>query len=185
MESNDKMNELKDEFRAEQEAEAKRTGRRMITEQSGVHEEWYKEARETRTLGDLLLFLQKLCFAYQHDYGTICHALAAGAVAACWAVNRESPSGGITGFQASAVMWEFIQRWGGREGPLRLIEYRDMLYPQYEERFEQTISEETWAYLQTEAVKLLADGAAAPEVARHCKSIVGGKVPFGYKIAVE
>ena len=36
------------------------------------------------------------------DYGTVCHAIALSAVA-------RTAQGGITGFQAGAVMWEFIK----------------------------------------------------------------------------
>ena len=78
-------------------------------------------------------FIKKLNDQYEHDYGTVCHAMAAVAVQAAKAFN-DSEQGGITGFQAGAVMWEFIKRFMHLEGPMRLVQYNDMLYPQYFEK---------------------------------------------------
>lgn len=123
--------------------------------------------------------------AGQHDYGSICVAMGAIAAAACWAANTHK-NGGITGFQASAVTWEFIEAWGTHgEGPKRLVSYRDMLYPQYEPQFtDRKISSYTWEYLQDEARKMLQEdqGLMADEVRNHLRSIVDGVVPFGYTV---
>lgn len=56
--------------------------------------------------------------AMEHDYGTICVAIGAIAAAAARAADR-SPNGGITGFQAGAVFWEFTRAWGvfGKDTP--------------------------------------------------------------------
>jgi len=81
----------------------------VINEKMGVHKEWYVEARGM-TLDQLPKFVQRLTKDYQHDCGTICHAIAAAAVGAAWSVER-GPQGGITGFQASCIMWEFITHW--------------------------------------------------------------------------
>lgn len=157
----------------------------QIKEEQGVHEDWYKEARK-QTLETLPGFLKKLTEDYGHDYGTICHAIAAGAIGAAWAVER-CPQGGITGFQASAVMWEFIQKWESIEGPLRLIRYELMLYPQYEEQFaNKTIQKSTWEYLQKIAGEKLDNpdnGNAHGDVKKHWRSILNGQVPFGYEVA--
>lgn len=82
---------------------------KKITEEDKVHLEWYKQASK-QTLETLPSFLKNLMEGYNHDYGTVCHALAAGAVATAWAMNAHD-NGGITGFQAGAVMWEFIKGW--------------------------------------------------------------------------
>ena len=59
-----------------------------------------------------------------------------------------------------------------------------MLYPQYEYKFDKTISPETWSALQNEASRKLQEssGFVHPDVVKHWKNIVDGKVPFGYKV---
>lgn len=161
--------------------------KQQITEEQKVHEAWYADAK-SMTLDKIPEFMRHLAEDYGHDYGTICHAIAASAIAAASAMDS-SAAGGITGFQTGAVMWEFISHWMHYEGkPLRLINYQDMLYPQYREKFLQ-ISAETWKWLQEEAKKLIAtaepDGYCHPDVERHWKSIAAGVVPFGYAVEQE
>jgi hypothetical protein len=160
--------------------------KQVITEEMNVHEEWYKEAHE-QTMETLPAFMTKLAQEFEHDYGTICHALAASAIASAWAMNR-TEQGGITGFQAGAVMWEFIKNWGygGELKPLRLFDYSNMLYPQYEEYFEKTISEDTWKWLQAQAAEQLnGNDAMSATVREHLESIINGVVPFGYAVLKE
>lgn len=153
-----------------------------ITEEMGVHKEWYKQAKEV-TAENLPEFIRHLSEDYIHDYGTIVHAITAGAIASCWVVNN-SPHGGITGFQAGAVMWEFIKNWMHYENePMRLVNYKNMLYPQYGKKFQKVISKNTFKWLQEEAQKKIAANLdAAPRVIKHWESIVEGRVPFGYEI---
>ena len=154
---------------------------RAITEQMKVHEAWYEEAAKC-TLETLPGFLIKLTTEFKHDYGTICHAVAAAAVAAAWAVEH-SPAGGITGFQGGAVMWEFIKHWNHLEDkPLRLVDFSHMLYPQYESHFQKTITPDTWKWLQEEARKNLGEKGGHKEVREHWKMIAMGVVPFGYEV---
>jgi hypothetical protein len=160
--------------------------KQVITEEMNVHTEWYKEAKE-QTLETLPAFMKKLSEEFEHDYGTICHALAASAIASAWAMNR-TEQGGITGFQGGAVMWEFIKNWGygGELKPLRLFDYSNMLYPQYEQYFEKNISEDTWNWLQAQATeKLNGNNAISASVRVHLESIVNGVVPFGYSVIKE
>lgn len=153
---------------------------RAITESMKLQEEWYKEAAEM-TLEKLPEFLDKLQNFYEHDYGTICHAITASAVATCWAMNK-GPQGGITGFQAGAIMWEFIRQWGHLKGPARMLSYEDMLYPQSETKFK-TIDTDTMDFLKEKAAENLADPEKGSiEVREHWQTIVDGKVPFGYQI---
>jgi hypothetical protein len=157
-----------------------------------VYEQWYAEAKDV-TLETLPTFLHKLA-AYPHSYSSIVWALTAGAVAACWALDR-TPNGGITGFQAGGVMWEFIRQWGfDMKGPLKLTKYKHMLYPQYEHQFQKTVSKDVWDQLQKMAKEKLAEkvdedglplGHAHPDVLRHWQSIVEGNVPFGYVITED
>ena len=144
--------------------------------------QWRKRAR-MMTLDTLPAFLKELTSNYDHDYGTICHAVAAAAVGAASAVDH-SPTGGITGFQSSCIMWEFCRQWmqWGDE-PRRLQDQSNMLFPQYEEQFT-TISKSTWAWLKKEAAKRLKNKVIMDKrVYDHMKSIVAGTVPFGYKVS--
>jgi hypothetical protein len=144
--------------------------------------EWYKEA-DKQTLETLPAFLDKLV-KFEHTYNTICYAIATGAVATAHALDR-SPHGGITGFQAEAIMWEFIRGWLDiKDKPMRLIRYEEMLYPQYDYHFDRCITQDTWKWLQKETSKLLSEKykLANPLVLEHWKHISQGKVPFGYKV---
>ena len=152
-----------------------------IKEGDNAQEQWYKDARE-QTLETLPEFLRHLTEDYEHDYGTICHALAAGAVATTWALNA-SKQGGITGFQAGAIMWEYMKHWNNVNPPARLVQYENMLYPQYRGKFEKIISKDTWDWLQEKAAsELQKDAKYHPEVRAHLESIVRGTIPFGYAI---
>lgn len=152
---------------------------KQITEKDNEQELWYKEAHE-QTLETLPEFIRHLLEDYGHDYGTICHALAAGAVATSSAMDR-SPQGGITGFQAGAIMWEFMGNWNNVKPPAKLIRYENMLYPQYRSDFT-TISKDTWKWLQEEAPKRLLQFGVHPAVERHWTDIANGIVPFGYGV---
>lgn len=158
--------------------------KKIITEEMGLEKEWFAQAREQK-LETLLAFMNHLLNDYGHDYGTICHAISACVLAAAYAADN-SAQGGITGFQAGAVMWDFVRQWSysNNKTTLRIIDYDNMLYPQYREYFEgRTISESTWKLIQNEAKKRLEEnGPASKEVIEHWKSIVNGVIPFGFKI---
>lgn len=73
---------------------------------------------------------------------------------------------------------------------LKLIDYDNMLYPQYEYKFDKVISDETWKDIQEQARKNL-EGLEEldkehrlvhPDVIAHWQSIVEGQVPFGYRV---
>lgn len=155
-----------------------------ITEEEGIHNGWMVAAKEM-TAERLPEFIRHLTEDYEHDYGTICHAIAAAAVAAAWSVER-SPSGGISGFQAGAVAWEMLRGWDpsliGKCGA-RIVAYDRLLFPQHEESFT-AISRSTWRAVQEEAAKLIAeaDRHVADQVLSHWHSIVEGHVPFGLRV---
>jgi hypothetical protein len=160
-------------------------GRKPITEEQGIHKQWYEEARKM-TIKKLPKFMRKLDRKYQHDYGTICHAVTASALAGAYAMDHGS-QGDITGFQAGYIMWNFISKWMCVEGqPLRLIYFEKMLYPQYESMFEKTITADTWQWLQKQARTNLDEQSGACEKIRaHWQSIVDGKIPFGCVVKEE
>lgn len=157
---------------------------KAIAEEDGFQKEWMERARAMTAEG-LPEFVRHLTEDYRHDYGTICHAIAAAAVAATYAVER-SPQGGITGFQGGAVMWEIIRGWSPDmigECGARLTKYDRLLYPQYEGYF-RTITPEVWGQVQETATAKLAsaDHCVAGQVVDHWHSIAAGHVPFGLTV---
>jgi hypothetical protein len=170
--------------------------KKEITEKNEeIIEGWYEEAKKIR-LSTLVPFIEKLFLEYSHDYGTICHAIAASAIAAAWVANADEDQGGITGFQAGAVMWEFIQHWSLelKNKPLRLLNYENMLYPQHSKEFEKLISRDAADWLKKEAERKLTEDAknriagkprAHPAVFEHWTLIAEGKIPFGYTVKKE
>lgn len=154
-----------------------------VTEEMHPEKKWFDEASKM-TLDELPDFIERIIHGYNHDYGTAVHAVSACALATAWAACREDGTG-LTGFQAGFVMWDFIKNWTkeGNKCGLKLIDYDDMLYPQYEEKMDKTIRKSTWEALQAEARKNLeAADRACLGVIKHWQSIVDGIVPFGYKV---
>lgn len=125
--------------------------KQVISEEVKIHEEWFKEAKEM-TLEKLPEFLRHLMEDYQHDYGTICHALSAGAIATAWALDRHH-NGGITGFQSGFVMWDFVRNWSfsSNKCGLKIVDYDNLLYPQYGYRFDKTMTKDIWESIQKQA----------------------------------
>lgn len=164
--------------------------RKTINEEDGLHKEWYKEAKE-QTLETLPEFIKKLTENYEHDYGTICHAITSAAIGTAWAIN-DSSQGGITGFQAGAIMWEFIKHWNHEYNKLglKLIDYDNILFPQYEYRFKNEISKKHWKKIQNEALNRIKQTTESgskvhKDVMDHWKSIADGNLPFNFVITDE
>lgn len=155
----------------------------IVTEEQHPEEAWFAEARKMK-MEDLPAFIDKMMNGYIHDYGTVCHAVSACAIAAAWAAADKE---GITGFQAGFVMWDFICNWTKthNECGLKLIDFDDMLYPQYKYKFDKrTISSNTWKLIQAKAKENLERSSYAhPDVIQHWRSIVDGHVPFGYSVS--
>lgn len=154
-----------------------------VTEEMHPEKEWFDEARKIDEEG-LPGFYERIIHGYNHDYGTVCHAVAAVALAAAWAACKENDTG-LSSFQAGFVMWDFIRYWTkqGNECGLKLVDYDDMLYPQYEDKFEKTIKKDVWESIQNKAkenLKRFPD--AHPMVLAHWKNIVNGEIPFGYTV---
>lgn len=170
------------EIRKKVDEKLKSQNRQEITEESGIHKQWYEQAKDIKGPFELHQFVSHLLNDYIHDYGTICHACSAAAIAACHAIDSDPDQGGITGFQASCIMGGFIRHWMHIEGSFWIRELSDMLYPQNEERFT-SISQESFDWLKEQAQKKMDEYPdAATGVYRHWKEIAEGKVPFGYAI---
>lgn len=152
----------KDEFEMKAELEAKR--------------------KEIKTMDDLVDFLKYVEANCNYDYGVAPRSITQATLATAWYMAEKM---GITGFQAGCVMWDFIRDWEfeSNECGLKIVDYDDMLYPQYEDKFEKTIKSSTWRALQEQAKKNLEDSEYThPAVIAHWESIVRGEVPFGYKV---
>lgn len=157
-----------------------------ITEEMHLEKEWFIQAKG-QTIDTLPAFINHIMGDYAHDYGTICHALSACALAAAWAANSH-PQGGITGFQAGCVMLDFVIQWmySSNKCGLRLVNYDNMLYPQYSGEFQKKIKKSTWSAVQKRAKELLEErGGANKSVIEHWESIARGNVPFGYIVQGE
>lgn len=160
--------------------------RQPITEEMGIHKAWYDV--KPKTPDELAAFVRMLLTEYSHDYGTICHAAAAAALAGVRTINADQDQGGITGFQAYQIMFQFVHKWLQIDGPFGVREFRDMLYPQNEVKF-RSIPLTVFGWLQEQAKAKLAEAAAeadgvhaAKTVLDHWQSLVDGKVPFGYRV---
>lgn len=157
----------------------------VATEEMRLEREWFKDAFD-QTFETLPAFMKHVMDDYQHDYGTVCHAISACAIAAASAADTmDGACGGITGFQAGFIMWDFIKHWlyEGNKTGLKIIDWDNMLYPQYEYKFDKTISKSLWEKIQEQAKESLKNAPNAVEsVVEHWQSIVDGKVPFGYKV---
>jgi hypothetical protein len=121
-----------------------------------------------------------------HDYGSVCVAMGLAAAATAFACNKhEGARGGITGFQSGAVFWEFVRAWGSPtigECGARMVNYENLLYPQYENDFK-SITTETFEAVQKRAVELLAEkDTASPAVIAHWQTIALGQSPFGLPV---
>lgn len=150
-----------------------------------VYRAWKKEAEDIKDIFALCKFLEHLMQDYEHDYGTIVHAMEAGMLAT-YHMMQASPQGGITGFQASCLGWVMVRKFMGRgAGPLRLVSAEDILYPQYEYRFN-TIPSEWATWLKEEAAKRLKENEGQDnvhtEVLEHWKNLAAGELPFGITV---
>lgn len=158
------------------------TEKQKITEEIHLEKEWFEKASKIETIDQLTDFINYVIGDYNHDYGTVCHAIGAAAVAAAWYGAHVE---GISSFQASFVMWDFIRYWIKKynECGLKLVDYDDFLYPQYQYKFEKTISQYVWNRIQEQAKKNLESNEDACQAVRnHWKNIACGIVPFGYKV---
>lgn len=122
-----------------------------------------------------------------HDYDTLVHAIASCALAAAYAANQMSGVNGvISGLMKPGVMWDFIKQWlyRGNKTGMRLLNYDNLLFPQYAHNFEKTISPDVWEALQKEARLQIEKNLyyVHPDVKAHWESIANGNLPFGFTI---
>lgn len=154
-----------------------------------LRDELAAKSKEIKTFEDLTDFLKYIKENCNCGYGEAPRAMAQASLAVAHYLAKEF---GITGFQAGCVMWDFITGWTYTHNKtgLKIVDYDDMLYPQYDHMFEKTIRPHVWESMQEEAKKRLEEiesetAYAHPNVVVHWKSIVAGNVPFGYSVKEE
>ena len=151
-----------------------------------IRDELREKRKNIKEFEDLVAFLKDVTENYNCGYGEAPRAMAQAILATGYYLCKEF---GITGFQAGCVMWDFIRDWlySHNQCGMKIVDYDDMLYPQYYNKFEKTISSDTWYALQKKAKENLEkdNPHTSPRVIAHWQSIVDGTVPFGYRIKKE
>ena len=138
--------------------------------------------KKIETLDDLIEFLTYVKDNCNYDYGVAPRSIAQASLATAWYFSNIF---GITGFQAGFIMWDFIRDWKYQNNKLglKIINYDDLLYPQYEDHFDKIMTKPMFEDLQKVAMEKLEKGEnVAPEVRIHWMRIVNGLVPFGFKV---
>ena len=153
----------------------------------GVINGWFEQAKKVR-LGDGSLdkFLRELNDNYRHDYGTTCHAIAAAAIAAAYAMAHEM---GPTGFQFSCAEMEFLARSRFPHNKLgfSVCDWDDVLYPQYANRFTGLdISGDTAERIKAEAKRRIDEGGAIhPTVKEWWSRLAAGDFPEWLRVEAD
>jgi hypothetical protein len=156
-----------------------------------VINQWFERAHRVTSMaqaGDLALdFLR----SYEHGLDTLPHVVALAAVAAA-TVIANSAEGKALGVDKSVqahnlATWVFIEEFGGfDDGPRRMLQYRQMLYPTNQKRFEKTIDRSTRDWLIAQAKETLESGRDLhPAVQQHLGPIALGIMPWGYTVEEE
>jgi hypothetical protein len=141
-----------------------------------------KRRLEIGTFEELTAFLKHVEENGNCGYAAAPRAMAQASLAVAYYLCDKF---GITGFQAGCVMWDFVREWMYKSNKtgLKIIDFDDMLYPQYQYKYEKTIPDYVWEAMQKEAASRMAEREGVhPDVYAHWKSIVDGNVPFGYVV---
>lgn len=154
-----------------------------VMDEFAARDKLREDRKKIKSFHDLATFLKDVENNYNYEYGVAPRSIAQACLAVGWYLSDKM---GITSFQAGCVMWDFICDWNYENNKcgLKIIDYDNMLYPQYRHRFEKTIDEGTWRAIQEQAKKNLERDNiyTHPDVLNHWRSIVNGEVPFGYKV---
>ncbi len=151
-------------------------------------ESMYARAHRVTSMSAAADLVLDLLNNYEHSMETIVHVVAVAAVAAATVVAN-GEQGKKLGMDQSVMAhnlatWKFIEEFGGfDDGPKRLLQYGQMLYPQTEKKFEKTIDKPTMAWLERKAKEILESGhELAPKVRLHLECVSVGIPPFGHVI---
>jgi hypothetical protein len=111
-----------------------------------------------------------------HDYGTCVYAMSLAAVAA---LNLVASKLGVTGYQAFCADLDVLRRtrrveWG------RLLNFEDLLYPQYRNKFQgwdELLEENRGRLAELASEKLAGNPGAAPAVLAHWRALAANGGP--------
>lgn len=141
------------------------------------------EAPWPKTLDELSAYIKTLTDR-PHDYGTCVYAMSLAATAAFNYVAHEL---GTTGFQASCADLDILRRTRDLKHGFKLIDYQNLLYPQYWDAERAPIwrsilaEEKTRAQIAKAAQGLLDKQedaeSLAPRVKAHWETLAAGKLP--------
>jgi hypothetical protein len=148
-----------------------------------IKKELQDRRNQIKDFDALTKYLKDIEENYNCGYGEAPRAIAQASLAVAWYLSSRF---GITGFQAGCVMWDFVRDWNytNNKCGLKIVDYDNMLFPQYDYKFEKTISQEVFSGLQEEAKKKLeTEKNVHPEVLLHWVKIANGEVPFGYTVS--
>ena len=147
-----------------------------------VRDKLAEQRKKINNFEDLTAFIKDVEEHYNCGYGEAPRAIAQAALAVAWYLSSKF---GITGFQAGATMWDFIAGWKCLDNKcgLKLVNYDEMLYPQYDYKFDKTISSYIWDNLQKQVKENFKSVEYVhPKVLAHWQGIADGVVPFGYTV---
>lgn len=162
----------------------------QITRWNKDKESWFRQAENSiYTVDDYKKFIDDLveqCTSLTDGTDMYQQTADASSAIAYAAINMCSRVFGLSGLQVGYIMWDIIDKLtvSQHDCGMKLVNYRDMLYPQYEQEFNKNIDKDTWEALQSNAKKIIEEQTDQLDgkVYEHLKSIVNGKVPFGYNV---
>ena len=110
-----------------------------------------------------------------HDYGTCVYAMSIASEAA---FNWAARSLGVTGFQASCADMDILRRTRQFKGGFQIVDYNNLLYPQYRDKFDSLTFESLLHEHKDELKKraselLIANPNSHPKVKAHWERLIG------------
>lgn len=149
-------------------------------EEKKITDEWYRKAKEM-TVDRMPEFLKEID-EFPHTYNTIVDGIVAVALAGVYAIEH-GKHGGISGFQASIIDLSFVDKWGVREAPFKIMSYNDWLYPHMDYKTT-SIDKRSFEELQKVAKKRLEETnySVDESVLARWRLIARGELPDGFHL---
>ena len=148
-----------------------------------IIKQWYEKAKHVDTIEKLDEFIEYVYSSGSCDYSSCMDAVTVITIAAsCCAKNYYK----LNDFQASVVGLKYLMHWSydyRNTAGISVRDWTDMLYPQYQYKFEKKIDKGMFNALQIKAKEKLEEDDGDPTVRAHWQSIVDGIIPFGYELA--
>ena len=140
-----------------------------------------KKRKDIQTFEMLIEYLRDIKDNGRYQsYGGVVSAMGQALLAVAFFFAREF---GITGFQASCLMWEFLREWSfpNNKSGLRIIDLDLLLFPQYDDRYKKFLIDSAQKRVLIQAAKdKMADCTkydCSPAVWQRWKDMSKGKFP--------